>query len=66
MERPRSRGIRSSSIDILCESKVNVIVSMRVQYRGSKVCIARGGHQYVHCTDTRNRDQNLIGPILGP
>ena len=28
------------------------------------VCHTRGGHSYVHCTDTRDRDQNLIGPIL--
>ena len=27
--------------------------------------ISRGGHSYMHCTDTRDRDQNLIGPILG-
>ena len=26
----------------------------------------KDGHQYVHCTDTCNWDQNLIGPILGP
>ena len=25
----------------------------------------RGGHYYTYCTDTRDRDQNLIGPILG-
>ena len=30
------------------------------------VCVsARGGHSYVHCTDTRDWDQNLIGPISG-
>ena len=23
-------------------------------------------HIYTRCTDTRNRDQNLIGPIFGP
>ena len=27
--------------------------------------LARGGHYYTYCTDTRDRDQNLIGPILG-
>ena len=31
-----------------------------------KVAIARSGHYYTRCTDTRDRDQNLIGPILGP
>ena len=28
--------------------------------------VPRGGHQYVHCADTRDWDQNLTGPILGP
>ncbi len=27
---------------------------------------ARGGHIYTRCTDTHDRDQNLIGPIFGP
>ena len=25
----------------------------------------RGGHSYTHCTDTRDRDQNLIELIFG-
>ena len=29
------------------------------------VCGARGGHSYTHCTDTRDRDQNLIELIFG-
>ena len=27
---------------------------------------ARGGHIYTYCTDTHDRDQNLIGGIFGP
>ena len=29
------------------------------------VNVPRGGHSYVYCTDIRDWDQNLIGPILG-
>ena len=28
-------------------------------------CESRGGHYYTYCTDTCDRDQNLIRPILG-
>ena len=40
--------------------------------RGNSVWVSasgtatRAGHIHTRCTDTRDRDQNLIGPIFGP
>ena len=37
-------------------------VSSAIQVLGQKV--ARGSHYYVHCIDTRNRDQDLLAPTI--
>ena len=37
-------------------------VSDKVSVRRPEV-YTRGGHYYTYCTDTRDWDQNLIGPI---
>ena len=47
---------------------VGDVMSFAVKGRHASECRvnSRGGHQYMHCTDTCDLDQNLIGPILGP
>ena len=36
-----------------------LVISIALQY------LYKGGHYYTYYTDNRDRDQNLIGPILG-
>ena len=41
--------------------EINTVCTM-----GKSCCaVARGGHHYTCCTDTHDRDQNLIAPFLG-
>ena len=39
---------------------------LRVTKGAAQRHLTRGGHKYTRCTDTRDRDQILIEPIIGP
>ena len=61
-----SRSINVTVQFVSTPSNRKWITSTSSRTRASSTSKSRGGHIYTCCTDTRNRDQNLIGAIFGP